>query len=81
MKQLVMRLTELMRMPTTDKLSIRVWYDEAQNVMRLIRDEKLDVPPIVAQWLAGAEARNKDPLRAATENGELAKYLASIPRE
>ncbi len=76
-----MRLSELMRMPTSDKLSLRLWYDEAQRVMRLVRDEHLEVSPIVAQWLAGAEARTKDPLRAATENGELAKYLASLPRE
>ena len=76
-----MRLTELMRMPTGDKLSLRAWYDEAQKLMRYIRDEKLDVPPLVHQWLAGAEARNKDPLRAATENGELAKYLATLPKD
>lgn len=76
-----MRLAELMRMPTGDKLSLRQWYVEAQAVMQWVRDEQLEVPPLVTQWLAGAEARAKDPVRAALENGELAKYLASLPRE
>ncbi len=74
-------LTELLRMSTGDALSLRAWYDEAQRLMRFVRDEKLDVPPLVHQWLAGAEARAKDPLRAATENAELVKYLATLPRE
>ena len=74
------QLTELMRMGTGDALSLRSWYDEAQRVMRFVRDQKLDVPPLVHQWLSGAEARAKDPLLAATQNGELAKYLSTLPR-
>lgn len=72
------QLTELLRMPTGDKLSLRAWYDEAQKVMRFARDQQLEVPPLVHHWLAGAEARAKDPVRAATENGELARYLATL---
>lgn len=74
------QLTELMRMGTGDLLSLRAWHDEAQRVMRFVRDQKLDVPPFVHQWLSRAEERNKDPLLAATDNGELAKYLATLPR-
>lgn len=74
-------LTELLRMSTGDALSLRAWYDEAQRLMRFVLDERLDVPPLVHQWLSGAEARAKDPLRAATENAELVKYLATLPRE
>lgn len=74
------QLTELMRMGTSDALSLRSWYDEAQKVMRFVRDQKLEVPALVAQWLAGAEGRAKDPLLAATQNGELAKYLSTLPR-
>jgi hypothetical protein len=72
------QLTELLRMPTSDKLSLRVWYDEAQRLMRFVRDAQFELPPFVHQWLAGAEARAKDPLRAATDNAELAKYLHSL---
>lgn len=75
------QLTELLRLPTGDKLSLRAWYDEAQKVMRFVRDERLEVPPLVQQWLAGAEARAKDPLRAATENAELVKYLQGLGKE
>ena len=75
------QLTELLRMSTGDALSLRAWHDEAQRLMRFARDQKLDLPPLIHPWLAGAEARAKDPLRAATENGELAKYLSTLPRE
>jgi hypothetical protein len=74
-------LTELLRMGTGDALSLRAWHDEAQRVMRFVRDEKLEVPPLVHSWLARAEARAKDPLLAATDNAELAKYLGTLPRE
>ena len=74
------QLTELMRMGTGDLLSLRAWHDEAQRVMRFVRAERLEVPPLVAQWLSRAEARAKDPLLAATDNGDLAKYLATLPR-
>lgn len=74
------QLTELMRMGTGDVLSLRAWHDEAQRVMRFVRDERLEVPPLVHQWLSRAEARAKDPILAATENGDLAKYLATLPR-
>jgi hypothetical protein len=74
------QLTELMRMGTGDALSLRAWYEEAQRVMRFARDQKIELPPLVPQWLAAAEARAKDPVLAATQNGELAKYLATLPR-
>ena len=74
------QLTELMRMGTGDVLSLRAWHVEAQRVMRFVRDERLEVPPLVHQWLSRAEARAKDPILAATENGDLAKYLATLPR-
>jgi hypothetical protein len=72
------QLTELLRLPTGDKLSLRAWYDEAQRLMRFVRDERLELPSFVHQWLAGAEARAKDPLLAATQNAELVKYLHSL---
>jgi hypothetical protein len=75
------QLTELLRMSTGDALSLRAWHDEAQRVMRLVRDHQLEVPPLVHQWLARAEARAKDPLLAATDNGDLAKYLGTLPRD
>ena len=74
-------LTELLRMGTGDALSLRAWHDEAQRVMRFVRDQQLEVPPLVHQWLSRAEARAKDPLLAATDNGELAKYLGTLPRD
>lgn len=74
------QLTELMRMGTGDVLSLRAWYDEAQRVMRFARDQKLELPAVVPEWLSSAEARAKDPILAATQNGELAKYLATLPR-
>lgn len=74
------QLTELLRMGTGDALSLLAWHEEAQRVMRFVRDQKLDVPPLVHQWLSRAEARAKDPLLAATDNGELAKYLGTLPR-
>lgn len=74
------QLTELMRMGTQDPLSLRAWYEEAQRLMRFAREQKLELPPLVPSWLAGAEARAKDPLLAATQNAELAKYLATLPR-
>lgn len=75
------QLVELLRMPTGDKLSLIAWYDAAQRLMRFVRAEQLEVPPLVHQWLAGAEARAADPVRSALENAELAKYLASLPRD
>jgi hypothetical protein len=75
------QLIELLRMPTGDKLSLQRWYDEAQRLMRFMRDEKLEVPPFLPKWLSGAEARASDPLRAATENAELAKYLHTLNDE
>ncbi len=74
------QLTELMRMSTGDKLSLLAWYDAAQRLMRFVKAEQLEVPPFVHQWLTGAEARVADPLRAATENAELVKYLVTLPR-
>lgn len=74
------QLTELLRMSTGDALSLRAWHDEAQRVMRFARDQKIDLPALVPEWLAGAEARAKDPLVAATQNAELAKYLSTLPR-
>ena len=74
------QLTELLRMSTGDALSLRAWHEEAQRLMRFARDQKLELPALVAEWLAGAEARAKDPLLAATQNAELAKYLGTLPR-
>ena len=74
------QLTELMRMSTGDALSLRAWHEEAQRLMRFAREQKLELPALVPQWLAGAEARAKDPLLAATQNAELAKYLGTLPR-
>lgn len=74
------QLTELLRMGTGDAMSLRAWYDEAQRLMRFARDEKLELPTLVPEWLAGAEARAKDPLLSATQNAELAKYLGTLPR-
>ncbi|MFZ5439218.1 MAG: hypothetical protein ACOZQL_04375 [Myxococcota bacterium] len=79
--QLRNQLTELLRMPTSDKLSLLAWFDEAQRLMRFVREERLEVPPFVHQWLAGADARAKDPLRAATENAELVKYLHALTEQ
>lgn len=75
------QLTELMRMGTGDALSLRAWHEEAQRVMRFVRDHHLDVPPLVHQWLSRAEARAKDPLLAATDTGDLARYLGTLPRD
>jgi len=75
------QLTELLRMSTGDALSLRAWYDAAQTVMRFARDEKLELPPFLHGWLARAEERAKDPILAATDNAELAKYLATLPKE
>ncbi len=74
------QLTELMRMSTGDALSLRAWHEEAQRLMRFAREQKLELPALVPQWLAGAEARAKDSLLAATQNAELAKYLGTLPR-
>jgi hypothetical protein len=75
------QLTELLRMSTGDALSLRAWHDEAQRVMRFVRDEKLEVPAFLHGWLARAEERAKDPLLAATDTAELAKYLGTLPKE
>jgi hypothetical protein len=74
-------LTELLRMSTGDKLSLRAWYDAAQSLVRRARESGLELPPFVHEWLAGAEARAKDPLLAATQNAELAKLLHELSRE
>ena len=74
------QLTELLRMGTSDALSLRAWYEEAQRLMRFAREQKLELPALVPEWLSGAEARAKDPLLAATQNAELAKYLGTLPR-
>lgn len=71
-------LTELLRMPTGDRLSLRAWYDTAQSLVRRAREAQLELPPFVYEWLAGAEARAKDPLLAATQNAELAKVLREL---
>ena len=75
------QLTELLRMSTGDALSLVGWYTEAQNVMRFVRDERLEVPAFLHGWLARAEERAKDPVLAATDNAELAKYLGTLPKE
>lgn len=67
-------------MSTGDALSLRAWYDEAQRLMRFARDNEVELPALVPEWLSGAEARAKDPLLAATQNAELAKYLSTLPR-
>ncbi len=74
-------LLELMRMSTGDALSRKAWYVEAQKVMLFIRDEKLEVAPFLHGWLSRAEARAKDPLLAAQDHGELAKFLNELPKE
>lgn len=76
-----LELTELLRLPTGDKLSLRVWYDAAQSLVRRAREARLDLPPFVHEWLAGAEARAKDPLLAATQNAELAKVLHELLKD
>lgn len=70
---------ELVRMSTGDAVSLRAWYGEAQGVMRFIRDERLEVSPFLHGWLSRAEARAKDPLLAATDHAELAKFLNELP--
>lgn len=72
---------ELVRMSTGDALSLTGWHTEAQNVMRFIRDEQLQVSPFLHGWLSRAEARAKDPLLAATDHAELAKFLSELPKE
>lgn len=72
-------ILELMRMPTSDKLSLRLWYEEAQRLVRFSRDSKIALPSEVTKWLAGAEERAKDPIRAATEAADIARYLSTLP--
>ncbi len=76
--QVKARLMELMRMSTGDKLSLRVWYDEAQQLARFAREKNVCLPGEVMKWLAGAEERTKDPLRAATETADIARYLSTL---
>lgn len=72
---------ELVRMSSGDALSLTSWYTEAQQVMRFVRDERLEVSPFLHGWLSRAEARAKDPLLAATDHAELAKFLAELPKD
>ncbi len=72
-------LVELMRMPIGDKLSLRVWYEEAQRLMRFCSKEDVCLPTEVTKWLASADARGQDPLRNATEAADLARYLQTLP--
>lgn len=62
-------------MPIGDRLSLNQFFEEAQLVMRRVRDGGLEVPPIVTKWLAEADLRAKDPLLSATQNAELVKWL------
>lgn len=71
-------LLELMRMPTGDKMSLRLWYEEAQRLVRFSRDSNIALPGEVTKWLGSAEERAKDPLRAATESADIARYLSTI---
>lgn len=68
-------LTNLFRLPTGDRLSLNQFYVEAQTVMRRAKDAGLTVPPVVTEWLAGADQRAKAPLLSATQNAELVKWL------
>lgn len=70
-------LTNLFRLPTGDRLSLNQFYVEAQAVMRRAHDAGLTVPALVNVWLAAADARAKDPVLAATQNAELAKWLTA----
>lgn len=71
-------LTNLFRLPIGDRLSLNQFFDEAQLVMRRVREGGLEVPPIVTKWLAEADLRAKDPLLSATQNAELVKWLQSL---
>ena len=71
-------LTNLFRLPIGDRLALNQFYVEAQIVMRRVRDAKLQVPPLVAEWLAQADLRAKDPLLATTQNAALVAWLQSV---
>lgn len=71
-------LVELLRLPTGDRLSLRAWYEAAQRVVKHARDAGVDFPPEIHAWLAGAEARAKDPAKAALENAVLAQFLGQL---
>jgi hypothetical protein len=68
-------VTNLFRLPTGDRLALNQFYDEAQLIMRRAKTAGLDVPPLVTRWIADADQRTKDPVLAATQNAELARWL------
>lgn len=68
-------LTNLFRLPTGDRLALNQFYEEAQVVMKRARAAGLELPPIVATWLAQADLRAKDPLLASAQNAEMVKWL------
>lgn len=69
-------ITNLLRLPTGDKLAVTQFYVEAQTVVRRARDAGLDVPAVVNRWLADADARSKDPLLAASQGAALVAWLS-----
>lgn len=71
-------LTNLFRLPIGDRLALNQFYVEAQIVMRRVRDAKLQVPPLVIEWLAQADLRAKDPLLSTTQNAALVAWLQSV---
>lgn len=71
-------LTNLFRLPIGDRLALNQFYAEAQTVMRRVHDAKLQVPPLVSEWLAQADLRAKDPLLATTQNAALVAWLQSV---
>jgi hypothetical protein len=72
-------LTNLFRLPIGDRLALNQFYGEAQVVMRRARDAGLTFPPFVSTWLAEADQRAKDPLKATTQNAELVAWLQTLP--
>ncbi|PZR18637.1 MAG: hypothetical protein DI536_01790 [Archangium gephyra] len=71
-------LLELMRMPTGDKMSLKLFYEEAQRLVRFSRDSHITLPGEVTRWLGSAEERARDPIRSATESADIARYLSTL---
>jgi hypothetical protein len=72
-------VANLFRLPIGDRLALNQFYLEAQTVVRRAKESNLELPPIVTDWLAQADARAKDPVLATTQNAALVAWLQAQP--
>ncbi len=72
---LVSELTHLMRQPTGDKLSLRLFYDQAQATLRRAREAGVTVPAEAVEWITSAERRAADP---AVSNAMTTALVAAL---